>query len=121
MAGAMREELYDEIELPDGETAYIPEDDAVQPTFGNFHADVTVTVQQDRLKMSESGSCLASVAAPTRSIDAEREPFGSIFAPISHGTDVDDVYAEVAFRNIEQVRKLRDTLDLILRYRGDSE
>lgn len=114
----MKEELYDEIEMPDGSTELIPQQDQVQPTFGNFLTETTVAIQQRRLKMSQSGMCTATVTAPKRSIE-DPYTYGSIYAEISGGRDVDDVYAEISFENIEQIKRLRDTLNMILRYRGE--
>jgi hypothetical protein len=114
----MKEENWDEIELADGKTTLIPQQDQVRPTFGNFQANVGMQVEHGRVRMGESGRCVAKVAAPVRSID-EPVNYASIYAAISSGVDDDDVWAEISFPNAEQVRRLRDTLDLILRYWGD--
>lgn len=117
---SMDEADWDEIDLPDGDTAMIPQDDQVHPTFGNYRADTTVQIQQGAISVSGHGECVATVSGPVRTIDAP-EYRGSIFAAPSFGTDVDDVFAEITFMDVDQVRRLRDALDLMLRYWGETD
>lgn len=108
------------IELADGETVTIPRPDEVYPVFGTVEASLDVAVQQDRIRMAEKGlETELSVAGPVRSIDDAR-PKATIFSGVST-TDGDDTYAEIAFETVDEIRALRDVLDLVLRYYGSED
>lgn len=113
----MDQELQGEIELANGEEVTIPRPDKVYPTFGVVDAYLDVSIQQDRIRMTEKGlETEMSLAGPVREITDAR-PKATLFTGLSR-LEQDDIYAEIAFDTLDEIRELRDSLNLLLQYHG---
>jgi len=109
--------LSGEVELPDGEVVEIPRPDRVFPTVGEQLASVDVYIEEGRFRVREEGACALRLGVANNDIEDPDGAVATLHAGVSKGEE--DVYAEVAFDTTDELRHLRDSLNLALRYRGE--
>lgn len=111
-------DLSGEVELADGETVEIPRPDKVFPVFGEFEASADVYIEEGRIRIREEDDCVVRLGVANKDIGAPDGAVATIHAGISKGRGNEDIYSEIALDSVEEMRELRDALDLALRYRG---
>jgi len=111
-------DLSGEVELTDGETVEIPRPDKVFPVFGEFEASADVYIEEGRIRIREEGDCVVRLGVANKDIEAPDGAVATIHAGISKGQGNEDIYSEIGLDSAEEIRKLRDALNLALRYRG---
>lgn len=104
-----------ETEHPGQENFEVP--DAVFPTVGSTNGSVDVYVEQGRMRMREEGKTKASLGIANAQIE-DATPIATLHAPISE-TGTDEVYAELAFADLKDLRELRDILSAAIEYREE--
>jgi hypothetical protein len=109
--------LSGEVELPDGETVEIPRPDNVFPTIGEQLASADVYIEEGRIRIREEGACALRLGVANNSIEDPDGAVATLHAGVSKGEE--QVYSEIAFDSTDELRDLRDSLNLALRYRGE--
>lgn len=84
---------------------------------GRMQATVGLEIEEGRISMADEDECEVSVATLNRRMEGGG-PVCTIYAT---QTCKDDVWAEIALDDIEQVRELRDLLSRTLEYRGEAD
>lgn len=114
-------DLSGEVELADGEIVEIPRPDKVFPTFSEFEASADVYIEEGRIRIREEGDCVIRLGVANKDIESPDGRVATIHAGISKGHGNDQIYSEIALDSADEMRDLRDALNLALRYRGESD
>ncbi|MFW5950367.1 MAG: hypothetical protein ACOCR6_03380 [archaeon] len=114
-------DLSGEVELEDGETVVIPRPDNVFPVFGEIEASADVYIEDGRIRIREEDDCVVRLGVANKSIEAPDGAVATIHAGISKGRGNDQIYSEIALDSVEEMKMLRNSLDLALRYRGGAD
>lgn len=118
----MADKLKGEIELADGETVEIPRPDKIYPTFGRVQGSCDARIEDGRFRIRDESPAEISLAGVNSDFDVRETsgPVATIHANHKTGDD-DEVYAEMAFDDVDMVKELRDSLTLLLRYWGEND
>lgn len=108
----------DTLELPKGETVDIERADEILPRIVEVDGALGLTLEDGRVKMAERNlDTTLSLSTYDNSVDNPKV-VASLFAGVSSIED-DDVNMEYSFHSFDEVRKLRDALELVLRYHDE--
>jgi hypothetical protein len=92
-------------------------DDDPFPEVGRLYGSMDVNIEEGRIRMREEEDTAITVAVANNQFD-DPSPVCTIYSRLSVP---EDVYAEIAFDDMEQVRYLRDALGRALKRRGGTD